>query len=181
MKRSYKGSGIHIGNYDRYLYMSGEKWEFYFEKKYVPKEVIAAIYEISGILPENHEAILVDKAGIQYEINTYDKDLFETAKKDRDIDLFETNVVIMTKEAAMRLFQARQGAVFYTENAAAVMIDNGYCEQYEEPLDECFLYEDRIWFTSKAGYFNYKIYSNILPDLIEDMARIDLDPNRGVR
>lgn len=181
MKRSYKGTGIHIGNYDKYLYMSGAKWEFYFEKKYVPKEIFAAIYEIAGMIPDLNEQICVDKAGVQYEIETYDKDTFEYAKKERDIDMFESNIVVMTNEAAMRIFQARQGLIMYTENAAAVMINNGCCEQYEEPMDECFALEDRIWWTSMAGYFNYKIYDNILPDLVTDLSKIDLDPNRGVR
>lgn len=177
MKEQAKGTGLHIGNYTECWYLSGTRWEVYFEKRYVPKEILAMIMEIAGVIPGPGEQILVDKAGVQYEVQTFTQAFAQMTPK--DADLTETNVIIMTPSAAMRLFQTDTGEIYYTENAVAQMIDSAYCEQYEEGIEECFLYNDRICWTSKGGYFSIRTYGDINPELIKDLRMIDLSPKRG--
>lgn len=55
MKEAYKTVGLRLGKSEDSMYIGGSYWEIEAKQKFLHKNVIAAIYELVGFLPEDGE------------------------------------------------------------------------------------------------------------------------------
>lgn len=60
MKEAYK-HGLRVAATEERYYLCGGYWEMDILKEYMPKEILAAVLELTGWIPETGEAILPQK------------------------------------------------------------------------------------------------------------------------
>lgn len=68
MKEAYK-HGLRVAATEERYYLCGGYWEMDILKKHMPKEILAAVLELTGWIPETGESYCATKEGNQVDIN----------------------------------------------------------------------------------------------------------------
>ena len=67
MKEAYKGNGLTLANNGEAIMIAGTYWQMEIKRALMPKELLAAIIELAGALPDAGERYICDKGGNQKE------------------------------------------------------------------------------------------------------------------
>ena len=63
MKEAYKGNGLTLANNGEAIMIAGTYWQMEIKRALMPKELLAAIIELAGALPDAGERYICDKGG----------------------------------------------------------------------------------------------------------------------
>lgn len=86
IKKTYKGTGLRIAHTiePEGYYLSSGYWHMWMSKKFIPKEILAAMIEVCGELPGLGACHKVDKESTQIEMDVFIEDLADDFFKSID-------------------------------------------------------------------------------------------------
>lgn len=104
-KKAFNECGLRVSRMSEMLYIAGTGWETEMIHDMAPYKLKAAIVELCGRIPEEHEQFLATKDGLQEELGTGEL-LYDRYLRAKMI-LSETPVIIDRKYHMYKLFQHR--------------------------------------------------------------------------
>lgn len=111
MKEAYK-HGLRVAATEERYYLCGGYWEMDILKEYMPKEILAAVLELTGWIPETGESYSASKEGNQVDINR------KEVSVDAEEEIAVTDLIIDRNGISQRILQDECTAAgpFYREN-----------------------------------------------------------------
>ena len=124
MKEAFKANYLIVGSREDMYYIQGYYWKMICKKRFVAKEIIAAIIELTGELPEDGECYCAGKDGNQMQMNTMEIEIPEDAE---EIEI--TDYILESSHGVMqRLLQFRGSEhVLLINNRFAKMVSDRFC------------------------------------------------------
>ena len=110
MKQAFKEGGLVVGRtspamQDDGYYISGSYWTAWIRADHVPKEIKAAVIELTGELPEKGEVYRATKGGNQYEIEQRDIYDLPSRYEEANVSYHITQLMIRQADKVCRFLQ----------------------------------------------------------------------------
>ena len=137
MKEAFKAEFLIVGSRGNSYYIQGSYWKMLCEKRFVPKEILGLIVELTGEIPGDGECYCAGKSGNQMQLNPME---IEVPPEAAEIEI--TDFVVMHRVGvAQRILQfPSSGNVYLINNKFAGMISARFIDAEHGELDpECAL------------------------------------------
>lgn len=137
MKEAFKAEFLIVGSREDMYYIQGSYWKMLCKKRFVPKEILGLIVELTGEIPGDGECYCAGKSGNQMQLNPME---IEIPPEATEIEI--TDFVVLHKlGVAQRILQfPSSGNVYLINNKFAGMISARFIDAEHGELDpECAL------------------------------------------
>ena len=140
IKEAYKTT-LRLANDGKGIIAAGTYWIMWIDRETIPKEKLAAIIEVAGMLPDKREQVWVQQEGNQMELPNHK--MFEILDRAYSADklLTDTGIILQPGAYQIHLFQDH----IYTREIAAVsekiikIIDRAAVGRDEDDLEGPYL------------------------------------------
>lgn len=118
MKEAYK-HGLRVAATEKRYYLCGGYWEMDILKKHMPKEILAAVLELTGWIPETGESYCATKEGNQVDINR------KEVSVDAEEEIAVTDLTIDRNGISQRILQDEcRGNILLVHDRLIDIVDN---------------------------------------------------------
>ena len=118
MKEAYK-HGLRVAATEERYYLCGGYWEMDILKKHMPKEILAAVLELTGWIPETGESYCATKEGNQVDINR------KEVSVDAEEEIAVTDLTIDRNGISQRILQDEcRGNILLIHDRLIDIVDN---------------------------------------------------------
>ena len=120
MKQAYK-KGLAIAQTEDRVYIAGSYWEMDVKREFLPKQILAQIYELAGEFPDVGERFEATKEGNQMQMG-----MSKAVSEEGFDEMIEvTRILIIGKnEVQQRVLQNTKGNIYIVNNAFVNIADN---------------------------------------------------------
>lgn len=158
IKEAYTGAGLYVAHQGNQLLFGGSYWVIATIKDSLDKKALAAVFELTGEIPEDGEAFKATKEANQYEINEVYWNLINATYQygDREEKLTVTRLVLNKYPygRTMRILQAEDGRVDVLDEGIAQAIDPASINtDYEYKIEGSFInrhFPKQVYWQSEA-------------------------------
>ena len=132
MKEAFKADFLIVGSREDMYYIQGSYWKMLCKKRFVPKEILGLIVELTGEIPGDGECYCAGKSGNQMQLNPME---IEIPPEAAEIEI--TDFIVMHKlGTAQRILQfSGSGNVYLINNKFAGMISPRFIDAEHGELD----------------------------------------------
>ena len=132
MKEAFKAEFLIVGSRGNLYYIQGSYWKMLCEKRFVPKEILGLIVELTGEIPGDGECYCAGKSGNQMQLNPME---IEIPPEATEIEITDF-VIIHRVGVAQRILQfPSSGNVYLINNKFAGMISARFIDAEHGELD----------------------------------------------
>lgn len=176
MKEAYK-HGLRVAATEERYYLCGGYWEMDILKEYMPKEILAAVLELTGWIPETGESYSTSKEGNQVDINR------KEVSVDAEEEIAVTDLIIDRNGISQRILQDEcRGNILLVHDRLIDIVDN---TEIEGEKGECtaagpFYRENDILYENNVMRWHVCARKDERKDsLLKELSKINLMEEDG--